>query len=205
MSRNARKLLEQRKFDPLVATLADRLGTDGTAALWVRAERRLDGLLKTTEGLSKGERMHVEGYIMPTFALYREMSEEMGKEEALALLKGFARSNALVNRRFFERMVSIPWGKQLFLGGFAIMQPRAFGEGAGFAVRSAFSDATHVHLDIVGCPYQRMTAELGAPELCNLFCTNDDIIYGDLPGIKFSRTGTLGRGDEVCDFDVSLA
>lgn len=205
MSRTARELLEQGKFDPLVATLTDRLGADRAAALWVRAERRLDDLLKTTEGLRKEERMHVEGYIMPTFALYKEMSEEMGKDEALALLMHFARTNALVNRRFFERLVSVPGGKQLFLKGFAVMQPRAFGESAGFAVRSTSHDATRAHLDIVGCPYQRVTAELGAPELCNLFCTNDDIIYGDLPGIRFSRTGTLGRGDAVCDFDVSLA
>ena len=205
MSRSARKLLEQKKFDPLVATLSDRLGTDDTAALWIRAERRLDDLLKTTDGLSKEEKAHVEDYIMPTFALYREMSEVMGKEEALALLMDFAHTNALVNRRFFERMVSIPGGKSLFLRGFAAVQPRAFGESAGFTVRGTSNDGTRAHLDIVGCPYQRVTAELGAPELCNLFCTNDDIIYGDLPGIRFSRKGTLGRGDAVCDFDVSLS
>ena len=115
MSRTARKLLEQKKFDPLVAKLSDRLGTDEAAALWVRAERRLDGLLRTTVALGKAERMHVEGYIMPTCAIYQEMAEEMGKEEALALLMGFAHSNALVNRRLFERMVSVPGGKGFFL------------------------------------------------------------------------------------------
>ncbi|MBR3157722.1 MAG: L-2-amino-thiazoline-4-carboxylic acid hydrolase [Atopobiaceae bacterium] len=205
MSRTARKLLEQKKFDPLVARLSDRLGTDGAAALWVRAERRLDGLLKTTEALGKQERMHVEGFIMPTCAIYQEMAEEMGKEEALALLMDFARSNALVNRRFFERPVSVPGGGGLFLRGFAALQPRAFGRNAGFSVRDSSHDGSRVHFDITGCPYQRVTAELGVPELCNLFCTNDDIIYGDLPGIRFSRKGTLGRGAAVCDFDVSLA
>ena len=54
---------------PAPATLTERLGTDRAAALWVRAERRLDGPLKTTEGLNKEERMHVEGYIMPTRTL----------------------------------------------------------------------------------------------------------------------------------------
>jgi 2-dehydropantoate 2-reductase len=205
MSRTARKLLEQRKFDSLIATLTDRLGADEAAALWVRAERRLDGLLKTTEALGKTERMHVEDYIMPTSAIYQEMAGLMDKDEALALLMDFAHSNALENRRFFERMVSVPGGKSLFMQGFAALQPRAFGESAGFSVRNSSHDGSHVHFDITGCPYQRVTAELGVPELCNLFCTNDDIIYGDLPGIRFSRQGTLGRGDAVCDFDVSLA
>ena len=204
MSRSARKLLEQKKFDPLIATLSDRLGTDSTAALWVRAEQRLDRLLKTTEALGKAERVHVEDFIMPTCAVYQEMAEVMDKDEALALLMDFARSNALVNRRFFERLVSAPGGKSLFLRGFAALQPRAFGQNAGFSVQSISHDGSHVHFDITGCPYQRVTAELGVPELCNLFCTNDDIIYGDLPGMRFSRSGTLGRGDEVCDFDVSL-
>lgn len=204
MSHAARKLLEQKKFDQLVAKLSDKLGTNEAAALWIRAEQRLDALLKTTESLGKGERMHVEGYIMPTCALYQEMSEEMGKEEALALLMDFAHINALENRHFFERLVRIPGGKGLFLRGFAAVQPRVFGENAGFAVQSISHDGSHVHFDITGCPYQRMTTELGVPELCNLFCTNDDIIYGDLPGMRFSRSGTLGRGNEVCDFDVSL-
>lgn len=204
MSRTARELLEQRKFDLLVATLTDRLGTDGAAVLWVRAERRLDGLLKTTKGLSKEERMHVEGYIMPTCAIYQEMAEVMDKDEALAILMDFAHSNALENRRFFERLVSVPGGKSLFMQGFAALQPRAFGKSAGFSVRSTSHDGSHVHFDITGCPYQRVTAVLGVPELCNLYCTNDDIIYGDLPGIRFLRKGTLGRGDVVCDFDVSL-
>ena len=205
MSHTARKLLEQKKFDPIIATLSDKLGTDEAAALWVRAERRLDALLKTTDGLSKEEKAHVEGFIMPTCALYQEMAAAMGREEALALLMDFAHDLALQNRRAFERMVSVPGGKALFLRGFAAVQPRAFGESAGFSVRSSSHDGSHVHFDITRCPYQRVTAELGTPELCNLFCTNDDIIYGDLPGIRFSRKGTLGRGDAACDFDVSLA
>ena len=205
MPRTARKLLEQKKFDPLVARLSDMLGTDGSAALWVRAERRLDGMLRTTAELGKAERMHVEGFIMPTCAIYQEMAEEMGKEEALALLMDCAHFNALESRRFFERLVSAPGGKGLFLRGFAALQPRAFGASAGFSVRNTSHDCSHAHFDITECPYQRVTAGLGVPELCNLFCTNDDIIYGDLPGIKFSRKGTLGRGNAVCDFDVSLA
>lgn len=137
MSRTARKLLEQKKFDPLVAKLSDELGTNEAAALWIRAERRLDALLKTTESLDKEERMHVEGYIMPTCALYQEMSEEMGKEEALALLMDFAHINALENRRFFERLVRIPGGKGLFLRGFAAVQPRIFGENAALPSKAS--------------------------------------------------------------------
>lgn len=73
--------MEQAKFDSLIASLSDRLGTDATAVLWVRAERRLGELIGTAVGLSKGEKQHVEGNILPTCALYEEMSLALGKHK----------------------------------------------------------------------------------------------------------------------------
>ena len=46
----------------------------------------------------------------------------------------------------------------------------------------------------------RTFAKLGAPELCQLFCRNDQVCYGDLDGIRFVRTGTLAKGASRCDF-----
>jgi hypothetical protein len=42
--------------------------------------------------------------------------------------------------------------------------------------------------------------ELGCPELTKIFCENDERVYGNLPGLKFERTGTLGKGAKRCDF-----
>lgn len=42
--------------------------------------------------------------------------------------------------------------------------------------------------------------EQGAFELTKIFCDNDDRTYGDLPGIEFSRTGTMRKGAKCCDF-----
>ena len=33
-----------------------------------------------------------------------------------------------------------------------------------------------------------------------IYCENDERVYGDLPHLKFERTGTLGKGAERCDF-----
>ena len=33
-----------------------------------------------------------------------------------------------------------------------------------------------------------------------IFCANDERCYGDLPGLEFRRTGTLGTGADRCDF-----
>ena len=57
-------------------------------------------------------------------------------------------------------------------------------------------------LDVVSCPYNRYFAELGCPELTKISCGADDHVYGDLPGLKFERTSTIGRGGECCDFCI---
>ena len=204
MAKNARELFEQKKYDPLVATLVDRLGVDGAAALWVRAERRLATLIEGSQDLPALEREHTHSFIYPVCSLYVEMAAALGREEALALLMDFAHDHALENRKPFEAVVKAPGGKRLLIRLFAMLQPRLFGKDAGFEATIGIASSDHVHFDIMDCPYRRHTAELGVPEICNLFCTNDDIIYGDLPGVRFTRAGTLGRGADVCDFDLRL-
>lgn len=108
MAKNARELLEQKKYDPIVATLVDRLGVDGTAALWVRAEQRLAVLIDGSQDLPALEQEHTHGFIYPVCALYLEMAEALGREEALALLMEFAHELALENRKPFEAVVTIP-------------------------------------------------------------------------------------------------
>ena len=43
---------------------------------------------------------------------------------------------------------------------------------------------------------------VGCPELTKIFCANDDRFYGNLPGLEFRRTGTLGTGASRCDFNM---
>ena len=59
-------------------------------------------------------------------------------------------------------------------------------------------------MDIIECPYNKYLTEQGCPELNILFCENDVHSYGNLPGLKFTRTKTIGAGDELCDFKMEL-
>ena len=60
-------------------------------------------------------------------------------------------------------------------------------------------------MDILACPYCRYFTELGCFELTRIFCENDERGYGNLPGLIFERTGTLGKGAERCDFCIRKA
>lgn len=50
------------------------------------------------------------------------------------------------------------------------------------------------------CLWHTACVENGYPELCPLFCDVDNVTYGGLKKLGFSRTQTLGYGGDCCDF-----
>ena len=50
------------------------------------------------------------------------------------------------------------------------------------------------------CLWHTACVENGCAKLCHLFCDVDDITYGGLKKIGFTRTKTLGYGGDCCDF-----
>lgn len=50
------------------------------------------------------------------------------------------------------------------------------------------------------CLWHTACVENGCENLCRLFCDVDDVTYGGLKKIGFTRTKTLGYGGDCCDF-----
>ena len=50
------------------------------------------------------------------------------------------------------------------------------------------------------CLWRTACVENDCAELCHLFCDVDNVTYGKLEKIGFSRTKTLGYGEDCCDF-----
>lgn len=57
-------------------------------------------------------------------------------------------------------------------------------------------------ITITKCLWHTACVENGCAELCSLFCDVDDVTYGGLKKISFSRTQTLGYGGSCCDFHL---
>jgi hypothetical protein len=55
-------------------------------------------------------------------------------------------------------------------------------------------------ITITDCLWYNACKEFGCPELCSAFCEVDDITYGNLRKLGFTRTQTLGKGGDCCDF-----
>ena len=50
------------------------------------------------------------------------------------------------------------------------------------------------------CLWHTACIENDCDKLCHLFCDVDNITYGELEKMGFSRTKTLGYGGDCCDF-----
>ena len=94
----------------------------------------------------------------------------------------------------------MPCGCGFFMFTFGKVVILAFGERQGYVNEMHECTSSRIAYDVLACPYQRTFAQMGAPELCQLFCRNDEVCYGDLDGIRFVRTGTLAKGARCCDF-----
>lgn len=61
-------------------------------------------------------------------------------------------------------------------------------------------DAKSFDVTITKCLWHQACIENECPELCRLFCDVNNITYGELNKIGFTRTQTLGYGGDCCDF-----
>ena len=61
-------------------------------------------------------------------------------------------------------------------------------------------NAKSLDVTITKCLWHQACVENECPELCRLFCDVDNITYGELNKIGFTRTQTLGYGGDCCDF-----
>ena len=97
-------------------------------------------------------------------------------------------------------MMKIPGMSSFFISLWDPISKKMFGEACGFQNVFYPREKGAYRMDVVACPYNRYFTELGCPELTKIFCENDERTYGNLPGLQFIRTSTLGKGGERCDF-----
>lgn len=67
------------------------------------------------------------------------------------------------------------------------------------------SSKTRFHFRISRCRFPELLVDLGHPELSTAFCTGDlEYFQVHQEEIELSRPGTIGAGDECCDFIFTL-
>lgn len=182
--------------------LAKSRGAIGAALFAGRVQARYDALYAQRPRFTHPAlRQHLEENILPGLALYQELRVESAPETALA------EAEELFAAAFMGLTALFPFVKRL-PDPFAV-----FRVAAKWMLRTSYPDEgwempiTEDTNDCIAfdvrnrCFYLDILTAYGAPELTPAFCKMDDLLYSQLaPEIIFTRTKTLGRGDDCCDF-----
>ncbi len=171
--------------------------------IWRDAHKRLYCMYFEHQNLPKGVAMHTDRFIFPAAAIYLAM-KDVNPDMAYEVMKKVMAAKSTKTGESIAKCCKIPGFKKFFLGMWDSMSHKMFGETAGFKNVFYPKEKGGFRMDITQCPYNRYLTELDCPELNILFCENDVHQYGNLPGLKFTRTKTIGAGDELCDFKMEL-
>ncbi len=202
-----RKTAEQnmKKKAFIRAEIERQMPKEQADRLWRQATEKLASIMARYADLPEGLRPHTDARIFPSAAIYLTAKERVGEKAA----RGFIEDAAVkLTGRYAKKLAGlmrVPGMPSLFIRIWDPLTRKIFGPNNGFKNVFHPKEKGAFRMDILACPYFRYFTELGCPELTRIFCENDDRVYGNLPGIAFERTGTLGKGAQRCDFCIRKA
>jgi hypothetical protein len=183
--------------------LAETRGKVKAALLAARVQARYDELC--AHRLRFGQpalRQHYEESILPGLALYQTLREKSDDQEtALAEIDRIL--TAVVERSGRRRLVQAlghlpdPFAILRIANRWALK--RVYPP-EGWTFEWVEDSDQSVAYDARQCFYLNVLTAYRASELTAHFCAVDDLLFGNLPGISWQRTTTLGRGDDRCNF-----
>ena len=195
------ELLEELRKNPHFKALPDILTREGVDQdVFMLAFRdKLSSLLTEHSNDNEGLKEESHHFILPAIAVYRTLQEitpnalplfrEMwleGAKMGAAYLQKKAEDNA-----FLQEWIPSVIPKRTETGAFL------------FRIDHVNDHETEYH--VLRCPYVQFCRDNGCPEIITVFCDSDDVSFGNIhPRLKWGRTKTIGRGDEICDFKYTL-
>ena len=192
------KTQNRYRWPYIESTLKQRIGKEKTAEVFRKAMALGEEYEKCFGSVKGYEKMHATA-AYNIAAIYIPLKEVLGPEETIKLLDQVWKPGALEKKAKLDKLPP-----KLFIALCRRIAATMFGNKAGFEREDISKDRTEVRFNIHSCPYVRIMKELGCEEACPIVCKQDEYSYGDMKGIVFERTKTIGRGDEMCDFCYRL-
>ena len=179
--------------------LIKRYGKEKVQQIWEKAGSSWEELCARYAHLPEKMKQHTDGQMFRMAAVYMALKEAYPEAVPEMLEAGVEREGRRI-AKMLSCALHIPGMDYVFMRIFAKMLDSSFNEDAGFKSTKHCISKEEVCFDINQCPYCKYLTEIGCPEIIRFSCEIDQWIYGDLPGLKFERAGTLGTGADKCDF-----
>ena len=187
--------IKQQKM--IKAFLIEEFGTDKGSLLYNEQEKVLNTLIENTRGKLENQIKTLTQTILPRIALYRALSKGgFAENDVYTYMRKYMLDKVAAKKHASTaKMELVPGFYKIYSSIFLkIMRTTDLQE----SVQEHGKD--YYNVTIKKCLWHTACVENGCPGLCRLFCDVDDVTYGGLKKIGFTRTKTLGYGGDCCDF-----
>lgn len=175
--------------------LVDLLGEENGIQLYCSQRLILGSIIKKTSGKTASQMRTLKKTILPRIALYMAFLEN-DPGSAYGFMRRYMLDVVATKKHTFTSHLEILPNFFFVYRKFFLLimrmtdlQKRTLAQGKGY-----------FDITIQRCLWHDACVENGCTELCRLFCDVDDVTYGGLRKIGFTRTQTLGYGGACCDF-----
>lgn len=177
--------------------LKEEFGEDEVKELFNDQEEILNKIIENIKGKSENQTETLVQTILPRIALYKAMlSKDLPKEEVYQHMQKYMID--IVGKQKHSSMV-----KMEKIPGFYSIYSKVFLKVVSKTdlwESEQKCDKNSFDVTMKKCLWHTACVENNCKDLCHLFCDVDNITYGNLKKLGFSRTKTLGYGNECCDF-----
>lgn len=190
------KIKQQKQIK---AFLAESFGNDRGGKLFEMQDKALGEIIGNTKGKTENQMKTLIQTILPRIALYKSfIAAGLSDDDVYKYMRKYMLEIVAAKKHSSTvKMEIVPWFYAIYSRVFLkIMRTTDLQE----SVQEHGKD--YFNVTITKCLWHTACVENGCEELCRLFCDVDDVTYGGLKKIGFTRTKTLGYGGDCCDFHM---
>lgn len=190
------KIKQQKQIK---AFLAESFGNDRGGKLFEMQDKALGEIIGNTKGKTENQMKTLIQTILPRIALYKSfIAAGLSDDDVYKYMRKYMLEIVAAKKHSYTvKMEIVPGFYAIYSRVFLkIMRTTDLQESVQEHGKGYFN------VTITKCLWHTACVENGCEELCRLFCDVDDVTYGGLKKIGFTRTKTLGYGGDCCDFHM---
>lgn len=177
--------------------LNEEFGTERGQELFSKQGIILEEIIKNIKDKSENQKKTLIQTILPRIALYKAMQQDgLSEDDVYKHMQKYMMDIVAKQKHLsMEKMEEVPCFYFLYSNIFLkVVRKTDLWESTQERGKNYFN------VTMKKCLWHTACVENDCAELCHLFCDVDNVTYGELKKLGFSRTKTLGYGEECCDF-----
>ena len=173
-------------------------GEAEAARIWLDANQKLLELESKHPDITGDNKM----MILSSAALYLALRNH-APEQALPLLRSYGTKMGEKVASIVHAVTSIPGVSKLMWNNAPRLMRNSSSPEKGYTRRIVSETSELVGVDILSCPLHDAAVNIGVPEAVLLVCAMDKAYMSGFKHIRYTRTTSVGEGDDCCDYRLS--